>query len=108
MCLFLQTQNFQQVTAALVQDMHESSAAANASLAAITSDLQHQSKVLSSSMTALSRLQDVQSRVHAAVEEGLREVKAVGKLSAGLTQSMNQSLELTVSLAASLKLAAGM
>lgn len=96
MCLFLQTQNFQQVTAALVTDMHSSSAAANASLASIRSDLHSQSQALAASLTALSRLQAVQSEVEAAVQQGLQEVKAVGAISQGLVHSMDRSLNMTV------------
>ena len=97
MCLFLQTQNFQQVTAALVTDMHASSTAANASLSAIRSDLQSQSKALTKSLSALTKLQAVQSEVEAAVQAGLQEVKAVGVMSQGLQQSMDKSLNMTVS-----------
>jgi hypothetical protein len=96
MCLFLQTQNFQQVTAALVQDMHISSAAANASLAAIRSDLGQQSKAVAQSLAALTRVQAVQADVAAAVQDGLSEIKALGVTSVQLTGSMNHSLELTV------------
>jgi hypothetical protein len=96
MCLFLQTQNFQQVTAALVTDMHASSSAANASLSAIRSDLQSQSKALTQSLSALTKLQAVQSEVEAAVQAGLQEVKAVGVMSQGLQQSMDKSLNMTV------------
>lgn len=96
MCLFLQTQNFQQVTAALVTDMHASSAAANASLNHIRSDLQSQSQALLQSLTALSKLQAVQSQVEAAVQAGLVEVQAVGRASQGLQQSMDKSLNMTV------------
>jgi hypothetical protein len=97
MCLFLQTQNFQQVTAALVTDMHASSAAANASLGHIRSDLAQQSKALAQSLSALSQLQAVQVEVQSAVLAGLVEVKAVGEVSQGLQRSMQDSLNMTVS-----------
>jgi len=96
MCLFLQTQNFQQVTAALVTDMHASSTAANASLSFIRRDLQAQSQSLAQSLSALSKLQAVQYEVEAAVQAGLLEVKAVGVISTGLQQSMDKSLNMTV------------
>jgi hypothetical protein len=96
MCLFLQTQNFQQVTAALVTDMHASSAAANASLGHIRSDLAQQSQALAQSLSALGKLQAVQVEVHSAVQAGLVEVKAVGEVSQGLQRSMQDSLNMTV------------
>lgn len=96
MCLFLQTQNFQQVTAALVTDMHASSTAANASLGFIRRDLQAQSQSLAQSLTALSKLQAMQYEVEAAVQAGLLEVKSVGVISTGLQQSMDKSLNMTV------------
>lgn len=96
MCLFLQTQNFQQVTAALVTDMHASSAAANASLGHIRSDLAQQSMALAQSVSALSKLQTVQVEVQSAVQAGLVEVKAVVEVSQGLQRSMQDSLNMTV------------
>lgn len=97
MCLFLQTQNFQQVTAALVTDMHASSAAANASLAHIKSDLQAQAHNLAQSLSALSKLQAAQYEVEVAVQAGLVEVKGLAVASKGLQHSMDQSLNMTVS-----------
>lgn len=97
MCLFLQTQNFQQVTAALVTDMHASSAAANASLSAIRTDLHSQAQSLAQSLTALAQLQAVQSEVQAGVQAGLQEVQAVGRAAQGLQHSMDKSLNMTVS-----------
>lgn len=97
MCLFLQTQNFQQVTAALVTDMHASSAAANASLSAIRTDLHSQAQALSQSLSSLARLRAAQSEVQAAVQAGLVEVQAVGRMSQGLQHSMDKSLNTTVS-----------
>lgn len=100
MCLFLQTQNFQQVTAALVTDMHASSAAANASLSHIRSDLLAQAQSLAQSLTALGKLQAMQSEVQTAVQTGLSEVKGLAVMSQGLQQSMDRSLNMTVSYVA--------
>lgn len=97
MCLFLQTQQFQQITAALVTDMHASSTAANASLAHIRSDLLAQAQSLAQSLSALNRLQAVQSEVESAVQAGLVEVRGLSQMSQGLQQSMDQSINMTVS-----------
>lgn len=97
MCLFLQTQNFQQITSALVTDMHASSSAANASLVRIRSDLKTQAQAVAQSLTALAQLQQVQVEVRTAVHAGLREVEAIGEMSRGLQHSMHRSLNMTVS-----------
>jgi hypothetical protein len=96
MCLFLQTQQFQQITAALVTDMHASSTAANASLAHIRTDLLAQAQSLSQSLSALNRLQAVQSEVESAVQAGLLEVRGLSQMSQGLQQSMDKSINMTV------------
>jgi hypothetical protein len=96
MCLFLQTQNFQEWTTALVQDMHAQTAAANSSLAAIKGQLHSQQQVLQQSLQSLADLQTVQLQVADAAQAGLAEVKAVGALSIGIQQSMNDSLTMTV------------
>jgi hypothetical protein len=96
MCLFLQTQNFQEWTTALVQDMHAQTAAANSSLAAIKGQLHSQQQVLQQSLQSLADLQTVQLQVADAAQAGLAEVKAVGALSVGIQQSVNDSLTMTV------------
>lgn len=96
MCLFLQTQNFQRVTAALVTDMHASSAAANASLSNIRSDLLAQAQSLAQSLSAVGKLQAMQSEVQTAVQVGLSEVKGLAVMSQGLQQSMDRSINMTV------------
>jgi hypothetical protein len=96
MCLFLQTQNFQEWTTALVQDMHSQTAAANASLSAIKGQLHSQQQVLQQSLQSLVDLQTVQLQVAHAAQAGLAEVKAVGTLSVGIQQAVNESLTMTV------------
>jgi hypothetical protein len=103
MCLFLQTQNFQEWTTALVQDMHAQTAAANSSLATIKGQLHSQQQVLQQSLQSLADLQTVQLQVADAAQAGLAEVKAVGVLSIGIQQSVNDSLTMTVRAAALLR-----
>lgn len=96
MCLFLQTQNFQEWTSALVQDMHLQTASANASLGSIKAQLTSQLQSLQQSLQALASLQIMQQQTAEAAQAGLEEVKAVGQLSLGLQGSMNTSLAMTV------------
>uniref|UniRef100_A0A383V7S8 Folate receptor-like domain-containing protein n=1 Tax=Tetradesmus obliquus TaxID=3088 RepID=A0A383V7S8_TETOB len=98
MCLFLQTQNFQEWTTALVQDMHSQTAAANASLSAIKGQLTSQQQLLQQSLQSLADLQTVQLQVADAAQAGLAEVQAVGALSVGIQQSVNESLAMTGNL----------
>ncbi|KAF6263843.1 hypothetical protein COO60DRAFT_1457854 [Scenedesmus sp. NREL 46B-D3] len=63
MCLFLQTQNFQEWTTALVQDMHAQTVAANTSLSTIKGQLHSQQQVLQQSLQSLADLQTVQLQV---------------------------------------------
>ncbi|WIA22003.1 hypothetical protein OEZ85_004357 [Tetradesmus obliquus] len=98
MCLFLQTQNFQEWTTALVQDMYSQTAAANASLSAIKGQLTSQQQLLQQSLQSLADLQTVQLQVADAAQAGLAEVQAVGALSVGIQQSVNESLAMTSQL----------
>lgn len=62
MCLFLQTQNFQEFTTALVQDMHLSTVSANTTLGAIKTDLADQRQAVMQSLQALTGLKEVRNR----------------------------------------------
>jgi hypothetical protein len=57
MCLFLQNQRFQELTARMVSDMAAGSRAANATLAAISGQLEDQQERLEGAQTQLGRLQ---------------------------------------------------
>jgi cytolysin (calcineurin-like family phosphatase) len=97
MCLYLQTQSFQQRTAALVQDMHLSSVAANSSLNSIAVQLGQQQQSLQQGIATLGKVQQLQQQVQLTVQQGLTEVQKVGEVSLGLQEGMQQSLEISVS-----------
>lgn len=96
MCLFLQNQNFQALTAKLLTDMHGSSRAANATLGTISSRLSQHSEALEASQQQLGKLAQLQQRVHEEVALGVAAVQQVAGQTQQLTTDMTKSLDLAV------------
>ncbi|GBF87538.1 hypothetical protein Rsub_00249 [Raphidocelis subcapitata] len=94
MCLFLQNQRFQEVTARLMTDMLSASASANQTLAGVLGGLRAQSEALAQ---GAARLEGV-----VALQEETRELAARG--AEGVAALIGRAENLSVAMAASLQL----
>jgi hypothetical protein len=96
MCLFLQNQRFQEVTAALVTDMATATRAAHESLAGVSGDLAEQRAALEGSAAQLGRLQTVQNETLRHAARGAEGVAALIGKSDDLARAMARSLQMSV------------
>ncbi|KIZ06295.1 hypothetical protein MNEG_1659 [Monoraphidium neglectum] len=95
MCLFLQNQRFQELTARMVNDMAAGSRAANATLAAISRQLEDQQERLEGAQTQLGRLQELQEETYTQAAKGAEGVDALISRTEDLSKAMAQSLQLS-------------
>jgi hypothetical protein len=96
MCLFLQNQRFQEVTARLMTDMAAASAGANQTLAGVLGGLREQSEALAEGAARLEGLRSLQRETRELAARGAEGVAALIGRAENLSVAMAASLQLSV------------
>lgn len=97
-CIFLENQNFQKQTEAMVLDLHASTASAASQMQDISQSLGYQSQGIDHLGEQITLVDAKQKDLEEGIETGISEVRKLQESSETLLEKMNQSLELEVSV----------